>query len=233
MNDWILVFKEKCSFFIALHKRLVNASLACIAGVLVLIVYFQTAPGPEAYVAAEESVAKWQESGDEAAYTKMRKALKKVPSLEKKYGSLIAQQLFQRNRLADALVLAQKSIQQIEADAPFHAAYGSSTLLIEQGSFQDALEKSVRLKENMEGQCDLERKIGQQPVGGALLYAHNLLRIACLQKELKNKPGEKAAWDELERFLGTKEDLAHLVFANFRDKGLDLSHYIAERKKQL
>jgi hypothetical protein len=233
MDDLISVFKEKCLLFLMKNKRFVNSCMACFAGVLVLVVYFQTAPGVEAYSVAEASVANWQEKQDDDSYIQMRKALKKVPMLEKKYGSVIAQKLFQRNQLADALALAHKSIHQIQEDAPFHAAYGEATLLIEQGAFQDALERSVGLKENMLHQCDLEQRFGSQPVGGALLYAHNLLRIASLQKELKNKPGEKAAWEELERFLGTKESLSHLVFSNFRDKGLDLSHYIAERKKQL
>jgi hypothetical protein len=106
--------------------------------------------------------------------------------------------------------------------------------LIEQGSFQDALEKAVALKETMQQNLNLqEEQIGHPPAGGVFLYVHNLLRIACLQKELKNKPGEKAAWDELERFLATKESLSQVVFSNFRDKGLDLSHYILERRKQL
>lgn len=233
MDDLIAIFKEKVSFFVHQNKRYFSAGMACIAGVLILVVYFQTTPGAEAYLAAEESVARWQEKEDDASYIEMRKALRQVPALEKKYGSVIAQKLFQRNRLADALTLAHKSIHQIEEDAPFHAAYGSATLLIEQGAFQEALEKSVSLKETMQQECDIDLQIGQQPAGGSLLYAHNLLRIACLQKELNNKPGEKAAWEELERFLGTKESLSHLVFANFRDKGLDLSHYIAERRKQL
>jgi hypothetical protein len=233
MNDLIAIFKEKCSFFYLQNKRLVHAGLACVSGLLVLALYFQTAPKPEAYIAAEEIVSKWKQEGSEVSYDEMRKTLRKVPALEKKYASLIAQKLFQRNQLKDALELAHKSIEQIQEDAPFHAAYGKTTLLIEQGMYQDALEKSVALKEQMLRECDLELQAGRQPMGGSLLFTHNLLRIACLQKELKNKPGEKAAWDELERFLTEKQSLSQLLFTNFRDKGLDLSHYIAERKKQL
>lgn len=233
MNDLISVFKEKWSFFYLQNKRLVHAGVACLSGLLVLALYFQTAPKPEAYIAAEELVSKWKEDDSQISYDEVRKTLKKVPSLEKKYASVIAQKLFQRNQLSDALELAHKSIEQIQEDAPFHAAYGNTTLLIEQGSYQDALERSVALKEKMLRECDLEKQAGRQPVGGALLFTHNLLRIACLQKELKNKPGEKAAWDELERFLTEKKCLSHLLFNNFKDKGLDLSHYITERKKQL
>lgn len=232
-ENFISYVKDKFATMDLQNRRWIASFASCIAGVIVLIVYFQTAPGPEAYAAAEEAVSKWKSTEDEVSYAEMRKALKNVPALERKYNSVIAQKLFERNRLSDALALAHQSLKAMEEDAPYHAAYGETTLLIEQGSFQEALERSVGLKERMSRQCNLEQKAGEQPAGGSLLFAHNLLRIACLQKELKNRPGEKAAWEELENFLKTKESLTHLVYNNFRDKGLDLAHYITERKKQL
>lgn len=232
-DDLISILKEKLAIVFSQHKRLITSLLACLAGGGLLIFSFLTAPGPEAYASAEKAVAKWEESQDEKAYIEMRKALKKVPSLEKKYAPILAQKLFQRNRLSDALELAHQSLKEIEEDAPFHAAYGETSLLIEQGALQDALEQAVSLKEKMIHQCDFEQNMGDQPAGGQLLFAHNLLRIACLQKELNNKPGEKAAWEELENFLKCKDSLSHMVYENFRDKGLDLAHYINERKKHL
>lgn len=222
-------FRDRYEKITLEQRRLFGAALAGFAGFAVLIGYFTSAPGPESYAMAEKAVQKWQEVGDANSYSEMKKALKKVPALERKYNAVIAQKLFQRDRLSDALGLAHISIRQIEEEAPFHAAYGKTTLLIEQKSFQDALEKSVGLKERMLQQCDF--RSGNQP--GVFLYVHNLLRIACLQKELKNKPGEKAAWDELEKFLGSKATLSQDVFSNFRNNGLDLSHYIGERRKQL
>ena len=50
-----------------------------------------------------------------------------------------------------------------------------------------------------------------------------------LQQKLANRPGEKAAWEELERFLSGSMD----AVSCFKEKGVDLTHYIAERKKQL
>ena len=64
-------------------------------------------------------------------------------------------------------------------------------------------------------------------VGGSLLYAQNLLRIAALQQQLKNRPGEMAAWEELENFLRDGTLLSHFA------SQADLNQYIAERKKQL
>lgn len=224
--------KEKIIFTFLENKRAFLAALFCFAGLAVLGVYFQTAPGPEAYIQAEEAVARWKEKDDDASYNEMRKALKKVPSLEKKHSGAIAQKLFQRNRLADALTLAHRSMNALE-EAPFHAAYSKMSLLIEKGEYQNALEQAVGLKENMLKSCDLNHEVGGHSVGGGLLFAHNLLRIACLQQELANQPGEKAAWEDLETFLEERTSLQRVVFENFRDKGLDLSHYIIQRKKQL
>jgi hypothetical protein len=94
---------------------------------------------------------------------------------------------------------------------------------------------SVVLKEKMAKDGGVEKFSGEQLVGGAVLYAHNLLRIACLQQALKNKPGEMAAWEELESFLhlNEKSPVGHLILKNFQEKGLNLSNYIAERKKDL
>ena len=164
-------FDEKFSFLPFQDKRWLTSAAACAAGVAVLIVYFQSTPKSEAY----------------ASYAEMKKAFKKVPSFEKKYEAAIAQKLFQKDRISDALVFAHNSLKRIEGDAPFHASYGQTTLLIEQGSYQEALEKSVGLKEQMMREQNWSQA-GEEPLlGGALLFAHNLLRIACLQQELKKK----------------------------------------------
>ena len=226
-------FQEKFSFYRFQDKRWLTSAAAIFAGVVVLIIYFQSGPNPEAYAAAEEAVAKWETARDDASYREMRKALKKVPAVEKKYEAVIAQKLFQGDQLSEALSLAHRSLKRIEGEAPFHAAYGQTSILIEQGAYQDTLQKSVGLKEQMARALDWAQMTEEQLVGGSLLFAHNLLRIACLQQELKNKPGEKAAWEELETFLKAKEALSSLVFGSFREKGLDLKNYIAERKKHL
>lgn len=226
-------FRDTFSFFQGDRKRYVTSALACVLGVIVLIVYFQMGPTPESYARAEESVAKWEKSGDAIAYQEMRQALKKAPALESKYAAMIAQRLFEQDRLSEALQFAHGSLKHLETEAPFHASYGETSILIEKGSYQDALERSVVLREAMKNSFDFAKTVGGHPVGGALLFAHNLLRIAYLQKELNNKPGEKAAWEELETFLQGKEVLESRVFQAFRDKGLNLIEYIQERKRLL
>ena len=91
------LFKEKVVLYFLEYKRALSAGIFCLAGILFLGVHFLSMPGPESYKAAEEAVQLWKEKDDDATYIDMRRALKKVPSLEKKYMGAIAQKLFQRN----------------------------------------------------------------------------------------------------------------------------------------
>lgn len=227
------ILKEKCLFFFYRYKNWCYAGCFGFLGVLVLIIGFGAAPGVEEYIAAKKAVMQWEAEGDAEGYTEMQKKMAQVPALEEKYRSVIAQKLFQKEKLADALILAAQSLEKIKKEVPFHAAYAQATLSIEQGLFQEALEKAVRLKERMLRECSFEKTAGEQPADGAFLFAYNLLRIASLQKELHNKPGEKAAWEDLEKFFVQNQEAERLLLSNFREKEITLSDYISERKKHL
>ncbi len=233
MQELSSFFKERIAVLFLLHRRKIASSIACFLGLVTLIVFFQGGPSSENYLVAEKAFSEWDSAGNDETYLVMKKALKKVPDLEKKYGPSIAQKLFQKHHLDEALKFAQVPLKNLEKEAPFHADFGETTLLIERGLYQDALQRSVSLKEQMAQRVDLDQKIGSQWKGGAFLFVHNLLRIACLQKELHNGPGEKAAWEELEALLDSKQGLSEAVFGFFKEKGLDLSQYIQERKKHL
>ncbi len=209
-------------------KQFAIGSASVIAGVAILIGYFQSGPNALSYAKAQAAFAEWEASPlDEALYQSMKESIRTVPALEKKYEASIAQKLLNTDKLAEALVMANRSLGRVKGDAPFHTTYAKTSLLIEQGDFQQALENAVALKEQMGLSYLSENK------GGALLYAHNLLRIACLQQELNNRPGEKAAWEELEGLLQVKTPISELILANFSDKQVNLTQYIAERKKLL
>ena len=122
-------FDEKFSFLPFQDKRWLTSAAACAAGVAVLIVYFQSTPKSEAYAVAEEAMSKWEVSSDDSSYAEMKKAFKKVPSFEKKYEAAIAQKLFQKDRISDALVFAHNSLKRIEGDAPFHASFDRAGFL--------------------------------------------------------------------------------------------------------
>jgi hypothetical protein len=203
-----------------------------VCGVVVLICAMGTKPKIEDFTAATSAVIHWESAGDRKAFAEMQKCLGKVPELAVKYRPFIAQKLFLEKELEGALSMASIALQQIQHDVPFHAAYAETSLLIERREFQQALEHAVALKEQMRRECQFSSKTGDVAIG-SVLFAHNLLRIACLQQELHNPPGEKVAWEELETFLKDNEAVSNLILSNFRDKELDLHHYIAERKKTL
>jgi hypothetical protein len=209
-------------------KQIAIGSTSVIAGLAILIGYFQSGPNALSYAKAELAFVEWEAAPlDDALYLSMRKAIQTVPALQNKYEAAIAQKLLNTDKLDQALVMANRSIDRVKEDIPFHTTYAQTTLLIEQGSFQKALENAVALKEHM-GQSYLSEQ-----KGGSLLYAHNLLRIACLQQALKNRHGEKAAWEELEALIETKSPLSDLILSSFSDKQVTLTQYIAERKKAL
>ncbi len=210
-------------------KEILIGTVSVLAGISILIVYFQSGPKAAAYAQAQEAFNRWQAApSDQDLYEKMRDAVRKVPALQKKYEAVIVQKLLDVERTEDALKLAGKSLARVKDEVPYHTAFAAGSLLIEQGSYQEALEKAVRLKEQMSGSFQSDSL-----AGGALLYAHNLLRIAFLQQELRNRPGEKAAWEELEAFLQPKSAVSDLVLGSFSEKKIDLNSYIAERKKSL
>lgn len=219
--DWIQNLSER-------KKQIAVGSASVIAGVAILIGYFQSGPNALTYAAAEAAFSSWEASPqDDQLYQSMQEAIRSVPALQKKYEASIAQKLLNTDKINEALVMANRSLNRVKEDAPFHMTYAETSLLIEQGGFQQALENAVALKEQMGNSFLTEQK------GGSLLYVHNLLRIACLQQQLKNRPGEKAAWEELESFLQTDTRLAHTLLGSFSEKQVNLSQYITERKKTL
>lgn len=222
------------AFELHFQRRWIISAVALIAGGAILIAYFQAGPKAVSYARAKEAFAKWKASPEnETFYEEMKTAFQTVPGQGDAHEASVAQSLMNKEKIAEALSFAQRPLQALKEEAPFHASFGETSLLIEQGAFQEALERSVSLKEQMVREWDIERLGKETPLaGGTILYAQNLLRIACLQKELENRPGEKVAWEELEAFL-EKGPTASLIYGNFREKGIDLSHYIAERKRFL
>jgi hypothetical protein len=219
--NWMQNLSEK-------KKQLIIGTVSVIGGVALLIGYFLSGPNALNYASAEMAYAKWSASPhDDQLYESMKEAIRSIPALQKKYEASIAQKLLNIDKINEALVLANQSLYRVKEEVPFHAMYAKTSLLIEQGNFQESLQQAVALKELMGSSFLTEQK------AGSLLYVYNLLRIACLQQELKNRPGEKAAWEELEAFLKTDSRLAQTLVESFSDQQANLNQYIAERKKAL
>ncbi len=223
-------------FFSAPLRKFASGA-AVLAGLIVLGVSLQSEPKAPAFAEAEAVFAKWAKSSsaDTSLFDEMTAALRKVPPLQVKYESVIAQKLIEGGNSSAALEIGYRAIERSRSETPYHAFFAETTLLIEQECFQNALEHAASLKAQMDKECNVSAFSQEPLVGGSLLYAHNLLRLACLQQELSNSPGELAAWEELEAFLskaqGTK--LSQLFLSCFQEKQVSLPDYIAERKSRL
>ncbi len=215
-------------------KEIIASAAAFVAGIVFLIVHFQSGPKAMTYARAEEVFAQWEASPDDASlFNDLKEAVRKVPSLRPKYQAVMAQKLLDVKKIDEALEMANQSLIRVKDETPFHSEFAHTTLLIAKGAYQEALEKAVALKEQIGSIFDIKSLAGEKLIGGSVLYAHNLVRIACLQQELKNRPGEKAAWEELEGFLKEGTPVADAILKSFSEKQLNLTQYIAERKKYL
>ncbi|MBI3508512.1 MAG: hypothetical protein HY069_02595 [Chlamydiia bacterium] len=208
--------------FLLEKRRYLTIVGSFVSGVVILILYALSGPSLESYLKAEKAFEKWVQAPEDATlFKELQVALYQVPQMQSRYDAVIAQTLLDRSKDAkQAIPLALKSLSILQEEAPFHASYARTSLFIEQGSYQEALQKAVLLKGEMEKAPDMKE---------CVLYAYNLIRIASLQQKLGNHPGEKAAWEELEPLLVP----AHPIIHNFEQQGVDLTQYIAERKKFL
>lgn len=210
----ILMFRRECLWGIG---------FLCLLGAA-LITALSSRVSYRDYLEVKTLMAKWQESpADVQSFQKLLKCLDKGAKFLSHYEPYIAQTLIGQLSFAGAEKYVEKPIHYLRKESPEHAYFSEITLLIEKGLYQEALEKSIRLKEQM----------GKEE---SHLYFQNLLRIAVLQKQLKNGPGEMAAWNDCEDFLGWQDELANhsesiLVF--YKKKNVDLIGYIKSQLYQL
>jgi len=198
---------------------------AALFGVIILaIAYFTNSSTEKQTVAAQQAFDRWKQSPDDAALEKkMRKALANTPQLKKALQAEIAQTMLAAGWVGASEMMAEHCIEQLKKESPLHASFAATTFLIEKRQYQTALEQAVSLKQKLKA--------------GSILHAYNLLRIALLQKQLSNKPGELAAWKEVKTLFDAKTDASSLLEANFQKrsgkKSFALTDFIAQREKTL
>src|SRR5579872_1430087 len=84
----------------------------------------------------------------------------------------------------------------LELAGPYHAAYSKNALVIAEGHLGEALEAAYDLKARMASDETLwnDKAIAK---AGRAVYAHNLLRIAALEREMGAHARETAALNEV------------------------------------
>lgn len=192
--------------------------------VLVLLVWglikAARTPNVDAFRRAQEAYAAWKaKPDDEDLYQLLEKSLAKAPAAKRVLGGEIAQSLLIAGRIDAAEEMAKESIWELRTIAPHYAEFSEISLLIKRKHYQEALEKSVSLKERLLDKTEL--------------YCQNLIRIAFLHQQLGNEAGELSAWRDLEQ--SGRTDLAALGFSikAFKALPVHFTSYVEERKNLL
>lgn len=219
------------SFYVLNRRKVHGYAAALFAAVVLAIVCLTWGPSAKASSEAKLALEQWKKDpSDLQLQQAMRQALKKAPDFNRSVQAEIAQTLLASGRSEEARSVAGLCVERLREDAPLHAAFAETSLLIEQGHYQRALEASVALKERME---PIGAKAQAIEVGSAL-YAWNLLRIASLQNRLGNEPGERSAWEDVRELLALPGlSVGRLLEANFGVGNFGLTDFIAHREEGL
>lgn len=166
-----------------------------------------------------------QRSGtnEEETLNKLNDIIQRHPELHAQYDGPIAQQLLNENKVADAMNYADGSLKRITKDnLPLYKDFASTSLLISEKKYKDALERSKILQQNSLANASEYKN--------NYLEALNLLRIAILYQELGQKQEELNAWNELTNYLTTTSTqlIKPLTFGK-----VSLADYIEHRKNIL
>jgi hypothetical protein len=196
------------------HRNfLLNIGLFVLIVMVWGIVKIAHTPNMDAIRHSEEAYTAWKANpADEQLFQTFIKALKKSPELRQKMSGDIAQALLVEGRIDEAEELAKSPLSELRSIAPEYAEFSEISFLIARKHYQEALEKSVSLKE----------KLSEQ----SRLWSQNLVRIAILQQQLGNSAGELAAWREFDR-IDSPAGLA------LKEPSVHFQAYVAERKKTL
>lgn len=152
------------------------------------------------------------------AVQSLQEIMDRHPELNAKYDGLIAQALLSDKKVDEALPFADRTLLRVgnETPAPF-LDYSKTTLFIEQGNYNEALNQAYKLKET-----------ALNPT----LYAFNAIRIALLERELNNKEEEKKAWSEVEKLMQGKHAIKAPAFemqriiSHFNTQGIQLEEFM-------
>jgi hypothetical protein len=162
------------------------------------------------------------------ALAKLQIILDRHPELHAKFDGPIAQVLIDRGETQLALNSANLAIGRTkEENYPFYTEYSQTTLLIGEQKYQEALDRSQSLLNQMNSLPKTE-----SPAFGDTLLAYNLLRIGMLQQKLEMKQDELKTWREWQKLSKTSKTFAQQI-KHFEEGDLTLSNYIEMRIQQL
>lgn len=133
----------------------------------------------------------------DAALQELNRILEKHPELQASYDGVIAQELLNQGDLTAATPFIERTFKRVQGEtSPAYLQFSQTSVTLAQDKLTEALTQAYAL------QVDMLKEINNQPPAfGGTLYAFNLIRIALIEKELKNKDGEQKALAELKEIV--------------------------------
>ncbi|MBA3815131.1 MAG: hypothetical protein H0X29_01145 [Parachlamydiaceae bacterium] len=228
-----------------------------IYALLGLIVFFilvyrlsssNTAKSEKDYFQASTDFSTFSRENTENENTTTQEAFKRLttlmnahPELHPAYDGSLGQTLLNRGQTIEAKSFIVNTLQRTKAESlMLYNNFATTTLLISESLYKEALEKSQILQQTMiDGlsQNSSERSFSE------VLFAFNLLRIAMLQQQLGNAQEELQAWQQWKNYAGldrssnqplTINPMAfRMVIQQLATGNIALPDYITYREKLL
>ncbi|KAF3361945.1 Uncharacterized protein PHSC3_001503 [Chlamydiales bacterium STE3] len=182
------------------------------------------------YFQASNAITSINTSGkEESSIRELQSILKRHPELNAKYDGILAQNLLIANRVDLAHDYASQNFQRIDKEiSPLYLSYAKNSLLVSQEDQKQALSNALALKEEM---LKIVQEEGKREFGSSL-YLMNLIRIAMLQHQLKEKDAEEKSWEELLQISNLAHPLkfapaeVEKVLSHLDDQGVSLMDFI-------
>lgn len=245
---------EDSSFFEWLSKNGKNAVYLLVGLIALLIIVYRlssthTIQAEKDYMQAAADFALFQKPAANGS-TAANEALQSLNSimaahseLHAAYDGAIAQTLLNRGQPAEAKPFAQRVLNRTKSDElPYYSDFASTTLLIAEQQYAQALEKAIKLQSMMSEQIDRTAAEPERSFGD-ILFAFNLLRVAMLHQQLGNKDLELQAWQKWKQYAGldkaAKENLKvnpqafRSLIQQLAIGSISLPDYISHREKLL
>jgi hypothetical protein len=210
--------------------------IALVAGTLVAKLGTKKAQSEKDFIEGATVFTKWNkvldQNGPELA--QLENIMKKHPELCAEYDTLLGQSLIAIIAPKQAMTYVNRALKR--TNPPYYQEYSQTSLKITQGSFEEALQEALSLKEKML----LDQQYWERLDQSSALYAFNLLRIALLSQKIGNEASELSAWQEIKSYnpsakkdnkigqLGFKQ-----LFTHFTVQEITLLDYIKIREEDL
>ena len=241
-------FSFKIRIWFANYKRFLILLIPFFLLALFIIFKFSLygAKSEAEFLSAKSEYIQWEKSKDleDSHFQTLKELMRKHPELAVPYESLIIQKILALGKEKKAASFIENLLKR-RADKPstYYTQFAETTLLIEKGGVEKALQEAISLKETMLSDKNFWES-QKTPHFGSVLFAFNLLRVAMLSKNLGKEEEELVAWRELKHYAKWDQE-AGKTFANldkgafdallnhFTDQGLSIKDYIRHREAKL